>query len=101
MRCASVAAADAVAPDGADEHERATAEDGQQRRAREHEGQHLVDVAHDRSLGPHNSIVADGAYSTARLAPGWSTGVSPFGAAATGWAKSAGVSPILIRDGCG
>ena len=47
-------------------------------------------------------IVVGAVYSGARDAPGSSTGVSPaLGAGATGWAKSAGVSPILALEGCG
>ena len=45
-------------------------------------------------------IVVGAVYSGARDAPGSSTGVSPaLGAGATGWAKSAGVSPILALAG--
>ena len=47
-------------------------------------------------------IVVGAVYSGEREAPGSSTGVSPaLGVGATGWAKSAGVSPILALEGCG
>jgi hypothetical protein len=52
--------------------------------------------------GRLTTIMAGGSYFGARLAPGKSTGVSPaFGAGATGWAKSAGVSPTRCSTAAG
>jgi hypothetical protein len=91
------------APGARREQEGAAAEIEQRCRARENDGQQdLVDLRTIVRSGRTTWLVVGAVYSGAREAPGSSTGVSPaLGAGATGWAKSAGVSPILALEGCG